>query len=725
MSRARSPEFNATIDSVDVPGRMLALIDERGMKITAAVAARQPLERLCPALRYTFRTADKGAVESWTPVSPDVAHIARFLRYVGCPTSKARPLAKEIRVAEFLDDSGACLAQAGCSEDSVSRADWALPPGFASLSGLLFGAGADADEIYRVYDALAENPKILPSQYEGWARTHGFTLVGDLDVRFSVADSLCTWDEAHRAAAAVRSVLSGFEKHAGDTWRPKPATIGKAAGIAGVKYESISRHVLSQQVNGVWVKPDPWGKSFVERSLHHTESPERANKAVKFIAHEPLSLQEHVGVEGFWTQAGRRVHRRMGPSSAPAGLDATQARVAEALATNRIVVVLGAAGTGKTHTVKKCVDRLAANGATVAYTATTGRAAQHLDPENGKTLHSFLAATPGSTNHCTKRRVDVLVIDECSMLDTMLGSPLGSYLKADMAEQLVLVGDPYQLPPVGAGKVLWDMSKSIRPGHAVVTLDQVHRTNQSGILDLAGAIREETPLPPLGSLSGVSHLEAPPDHGDVQSARWKEMVSEVATIVERDPGTMVISPSYEGRSGIHVLNRSIRDRLLGESDEEWMVGERVIQRTTKKIEVKDADPLLFVNGMFGEIAAVSQGTIAVTYEDGTSFEWERNQCRGKKALVSSAYALTVHRAQGQQAGQVVVVCDPGGSGSKMWSNPAFGYTAVTRAASSLVIVGEPSMLSGKPGSDRAGDRLTSFAERIATYRAHMSAQVAA
>lgn len=724
MSRAIKSEFIATVDSIDVPGRMIYLTDERGTKIAAAGAQRQPLDRLCPALRYTFRTADKGAVESWTPVSPDVAHVARFLRYVGCPASKARPLAEKIRVIEFLDDSGACLAHAGCSEDSVSRAAWALPPGFALLSGLLFGAGADADEIYRVYDALAGNPGILPSQYGDWARMHGLTLVGDLDVRFAVADRLCVWDEEDRAAAAARYSLRLAEKR-GDTWEPLGATLGKAASYSGIDSGKIKGHILRKKLeDGTWADTK-WSPKFYTRDVVHTLPLNPSGKPKTFIAYEPLSLQEHIGVEGLWTQAGRRVNRPMGPSGAPTGLDATQARVAEALATNRIVVVLGAAGTGKTHTVKACVDRLAANGATVAYTATTGRAAQHLDPENGRTLHSFLAATPGSTHYFTKRRVDVLVVDECSMLDTMLGSPLGSYLKADMAEQLVLVGDPYQLPPVGAGKVLWDMSKPIRPGHAVVTLDHGHRTNQSGILDLAGAIRQETPLPPIGSLNGVSHLEAPPDQGEEQSARWKEMVSEVATIVERDPGTMVISPSYEGRSGIHVLNRSIRDRLLGESDEEWMVGERVIQRTTKKIEVKDADPLLFVNGMFGEVTAVSQDTISVTYEDGTSFEWERNQCRGKKALVSSAYALTVHRAQGQQAGQVVVVCDPGGSGGRMWSNPALGYTAVTRAASSLVIVGEPSMLSGEPGSSRAGDRSTSFAERIATYQSRMSAQVAA
>ncbi|MCL4414142.1 MAG: ATP-dependent RecD-like DNA helicase [Actinobacteria bacterium] len=344
-------------------------------------------------------------------------------------------------------------------------------------------------------------------------------------------------------------------------------------------------------------------------------------------------------------------------------------------------------------------DAMAAAGNEVAWTATTGRAARVLH-EGGTTLHAFLGIRPGSPKHRNEQRVDLLVVDETSMLDTWLAGPLGSYMTDGLAERVVLIGDPYQLPPVGAGKVLSelrDLAGGCLSSSQVVELTTMRRTDATGILAVAKAIRARQPLPDFNDTPGVSVYPAN-----------KLALSKVVDLAGGHPDdALVIAPRKDGPLGVRSLNAALRDAHLGLSDEMWIEGMRVVQNKTKKIE--ERDNLIVPNGTFGVITRITTEAITVTYEDGVEVDWQHKQCAYDDGMIAPAYALTIHKAQGSQASHVVVVADPGIP--EAWKDPAMGYTAVTRAIHDLVVIGDPEVLRGNPDTG-VEERLTMLVPRM-------------
>jgi exodeoxyribonuclease V alpha subunit len=177
---------------------------------------------------------------------------------------------------------------------------------------------------------------------------------------------------------------------------------------------------------------------------------------------------------------------------------------------------------------------------------------------------------------------------------------------------------------------------------------------------------------------------------------------------------MIITTNYYGELGVYALNRRLRERHLGPSDDNWLPGERVVQRRSgrwKPVGQDDDDAeVLLVNGDRGIVRSVAAGAVVVDYS-GTLVELTGMDIMPGRAVIEPDYALTVHRAQGSQAGTVVVVVDP--DQPKMWDDKAIGYTAVTRAAEHLVVYGDLQVLAGdneaKPKMER---RYTALPKRI-------------
>jgi exodeoxyribonuclease V alpha subunit len=320
--------------------------------------------------------------------------------------------------------------------------------------------------------------------------------------------------------------------------------------------------------------------------------------------------------------------------------------------------------------------------------------------DGGTTLHAFLGIQPGARVHNCERRVDLLVVDETSMLDTWLAGPLGSYLSAGLAERVVLIGDPYQLPPVQAGKVLSelrDLAGGCLSSSQVIELTTMRRTDAAGILSVASAIRGRRPLPDLTDTPGVSVYLAD-----------RSALSKVVDLAGGRPNdTMVIAPRKDGPLGVRALNTALRDAHLGPSEEMWIEGMRVIQRKTAKLE--DQENLVIPNGTFGTVVRTTAEAVTVAYEDGVEVDWEHRKCAYDDGMIVPAYALTVHKAQGSQASRVVVVADPGIP--EAWKDPAMGYTAVTRAVHDLVVIGDPEMLRGDP-NEAVTERTTMLVPRM-------------
>lgn len=680
---------------------------------------------VCPALMYRVHVDHEHQVSAWVPVVPSTkTEITRWLRF--CGVKSPAGLVKEITEGKdkvtasatkaMTVDAPTYLASIGANEQTIDCARRWLPAGLIPLGNRMLDAEASAKEIFATLDHLLSK-NIAPDKWGVWLDEHAFELI-EHGVSFGVLDRLIDADEAMRSFGAVRFVLYKKEQD-GHIGGLLVAVYKQASSISGLDTGTIRAHVGiegGKYKRRFWITKRQWTNK--DGSLRHVDGTVGAPLATqpRWIISEPISLREKSAAEGLKEFSDRPVRQAMRMGSLPATFDADQLQIADAISKYRITVVLGPAGTGKTKAIREIGEALANQGQIVAMTATTGRAAQALHAD-GMTVHSFLGVLPGDFKSYRRTQdATVLIIDESSMLDNTLAGSLGTYLKFNSSiERLILVGDPYQLPPVGVGKVLADMSRQVSPlHHKVIELTKVHRTTSPGILGLATAIRNRQPLPPVSQLSGVHVLDTSQAFAAdlVRSFVEKFLAKPRASLND----LMIIAPVNDGEAGVKSLNAIVRDLHLGKSDDDWIKGQRVIQTHNYKEEVDpDSPPIIIANGTFGTVMDVDDdGGVLVRYDGFRQVEkrWNDYECIPGDGYLEGGYVLSVHRAQGQQADHVIVMADSDPGSQFMWSDPALGYTAVTRAQRSLTIVGDYGMVGGDI-TKYVDDRASFLLERIA------------
>ncbi len=386
------------------------------------------------------------------------------------------------------------------------------------------------------------------------------------------------------------------------------------------------------------------------------------------------------------------------------GLTAEQRAAVRRALSRSVSVLTGGPGTGKTRTVVALVDACEAHDLRVALCAPTGRAAKRLEELTGRgatTIHRLLEARGDSGDGFTfgygaHRRLphDVVVADEWSMADTALAAALASAV-GDGAH-LVAVGDADQLPSVGPGAVLRDLVTE--PAATVVPatrLTAVHRqAAASRIVTLAHEINAGTVATPRGRDGDVF---AVPEHPAGIADRVAEIVAVRAPayfgVLPAD--VQVLAPMYRGAAGVDRLNVRLKERLNPARGRRAVAGfhegDRVVQ-TRNDVELDVA------NGDLGEVVVTdaAQRTVTVAFASGT-VTYDGQQA----ADLAPAWCLTVHKAQGGEWPVVVVVLDPAHR-SMLWRELV--YTAVTRARSGLLLVGDPGLVTAAARRSAAGAR---------------------
>ncbi|HET7589761.1 MAG TPA: ATP-dependent RecD-like DNA helicase [Solirubrobacterales bacterium] len=378
---------------------------------------------------------------------------------------------------------------------------------------------------------------------------------------------------------------------------------------------------------------------------------------------------------------------------------------------SRISVLTGGPGVGKTRCTEGIVAEAGAANAKIALCAPTGRAARRLNEtteHEAKTIHGLLDWVPGQepgfhAGHPLP--VDLVIVDESSMLNLHLIEMLLDGLAE--TTHIVFVGDADQLPPIGAGKPFEDLIDSGTV--PVVRLTQIFRqAAQSMITTAAHEINQgRTP-----------HLEPEGDQerdfffiDRVTSARALETVVEV--VAERAPAkfgvdpireVQVLAPMYRGPIGINKLNERLQEELNPEGEAalhgRFRIGDRLIQ-------TRNSHELELMNGSIVFLRADSREkkTITVETDDGGSRVIPYRDADD----LNLAYAISVHKAQGCEVPVVVGVCHR--SHSRMLNRPLL-YTAITRARSSCVLVGDQAVLASAVRRDDSGGRHSGLAERL-------------
>ena len=378
-----------------------------------------------------------------------------------------------------------------------------------------------------------------------------------------------------------------------------------------------------------------------------------------------------------------------------------------------VSLLTGGPGVGKTTIVQFVAQLAEAGGAEVLLASPTGRAAKRLSEATGRpasTLHRLLKFIPGEGGfeHGTDKPLEggLVIVDEVSMLDAALARRLVDAVASPT--RLILVGDPDQLPSVGAGNVLADLLASgIVP---VARLSQVFRqSTESLIITNAHRVLEgRLPELPARGVQDADFYFFPVEEGQEQLA---QRLVEVAT--ERIPKTFgldwahdvqVLAPMYKGPAGVDSLNERLRE-ALGEGGREvlfdgrtWRNGDRVVQTRN------DYEREVF-NGDLGRITRVDEeGTVTVKFPD-REVVYER----GALGDLKPAFAMTVHRSQG---GEFPCVVFPLSNQHAHMLQRNLFYTAITRAKRLVVLVGERRALQRAVENAQQSSRLSLLAARL-------------
>ena len=389
--------------------------------------------------------------------------------------------------------------------------------------------------------------------------------------------------------------------------------------------------------------------------------------------------------------------------------DEVQAQAVQEAARSKVMVLTGGPGTGKTTTVQGIIAAYGQMGLRILLAAPTGRAAKRMSEATGlpaKTIHRLLECKPPEgyqRNEENPLEGDVLIVDECSMIDIILMNSLLKALPRNM--RLVLVGDIDQLPSVGAGNVLRDIIDSGR--FPVIRLTRIFRqAQQSRIITNAHRINQgEFPDISNGRNTDFFFINSEEPEAAVQ-----EIVALVSSKLPRYYGVkpsevQVLTPMQRGVLGGTNLNQTLQAALNPEG-EGLRRGGFIFRLYDKVMQVKNNYDKEVFNGDIGRITAVDlqERTLQVMF-DGRVIEYDVSEL---DELVH-AYATTIHKAQGSEYPIVVM---PVLMTHFVMLQRNLLYTGITRAKKVLVMIGSKKALAYAVHNVTVSQRNTKLKERL-------------
>ena len=416
------------------------------------------------------------------------------------------------------------------------------------------------------------------------------------------------------------------------------------------------------------------------------------------------------------------IEKEQGVSYAP-----LQRQAVRMAAEGGVLLLTGGPGTGKTTSLRGIVALYRRMGLDVALLAPTGRAAKRLGEVtdcDAQTIHRALGMSYNEMtgqvafkkNGSDPLEAHAVIVDEMSMVDLELMQALLEALRPGC--RLVLVGDPDQLPSVGAGNVLGDLLRStVVP---TVSLTQVFRqAEQSAIIRNAHAVNQGEP-PRLDN-----------GQGDFFFLCRRSPDRLVQTVVElcrdRLPKNMnvpadqiqVLSPTRKGACGTAALNRALQAALnppaAGKRQKQWgdvtfRVGDRVMQTKNNYDVLWEKDDGTAGSGIFnGDVGVIqdidSSGELIVLRFDDRTATYTADLL----SQLDMAYAITVHKSQGSEYPAVILVSAPAAPSLMV---RGVLYTAITRARRMLIMVGDDTVPAKMAANDRQQRRYSGLRRRL-------------
>lgn len=389
---------------------------------------------------------------------------------------------------------------------------------------------------------------------------------------------------------------------------------------------------------------------------------------------------------------------------------------------NRVSIISGGPGTGKTTIIKAIVDlyiklynlntkEVLAN---IALLAPTGRAAKKLSASTSlpaSTIHRYLKWNKESNDfgvcELNPNYHKLIIVDETSMIDTYVFASLLKGLTRNI--QIVFVGDANQLPSVGPGMILNDLISSNLFSYN--PLNQIYRQSVNSYIPvLAQEIKNK-------KMSDFTLKKDDYNFLSVSSSNIKSNLKKICQMcIEKgldEDDIQILAPMYKGENGIDNLNVLLRDLFNPKDSEkkEIKIGDRVFREDDKVLQlVNNIDKNVF-NGDIGYIRNIisinhprKKDVILIDF-DGNILEYSKEDMYN----IIHAYAITIHKSQGSEFSHVIIPIV--NKYNKMLYNKLI-YTAVSRAKKSLVILGEEDAFIKAVNSDLNTNRKTTLLDKL-------------
>lgn len=353
---------------------------------------------------------------------------------------------------------------------------------------------------------------------------------------------------------------------------------------------------------------------------------------------------------------------------------------------HNLLVLTGGPGTGKTTTLKGIISIYLRKEKTILLAAPTGRAAKRMTEIIGlpaQTIHRLLGFNPIDYsfifNEYNKLDADLLIIDEVSMIDTYLMYHL--MCAVDPKTTLIFIGDVDQLPSVGAGNILSDLinsgiiyyvklNKIFRQAETSKIITAAHAVNKGIMPNIFSEksdfifIKEEDPTKIVDKIKEISI--------NILSERYNFNLNE---------HIQILSPMYKTETGVNNLNFVLQD-AFNKNDFIIHFGEKKFKLNDKVMQLKNNYEKGVFNGDVGYIQHYNSDSRIVTINFENNFvEYSLEELDE----ITLAYAVTVHKSQGSEYPCVIM---PLTTSHYVMLQRNLLYTAITRAAKLLIIIGE-------------------------------------
>ena len=551
---------------------------------------------------------------------------------------------------------------------------------------------AMAAKIYRTYgnravELMHENPYRLARDVRGI----GFKSADAIAMNMGVPK-----DSMTRARAGITHALeqASAQGHCG---LPERLLAQAAAKLLGVDESLTQRAMETEVAEGGVIKDLIGGDPHIfTKALHRTET-SLAERIKALAAGRPPwgDIDAERAIE--WVQGDLNMQ-----------LGEEQKSALRLALKSKFMVITGGPGVGKTSMLVAFLRIIAGKRVAVSLCAPSGKAADRMSESCGdeaKTIHRTLEAggTGFARNADNPLMSDVVVADECSMLDTWLANAMLQAIPDRAA--VILVGDVDQLPSVGPGQVLYEIIKS--GAVPVARLTQIFRqAAQSKIITNAHRINRGL-MPESGAKGDDFFLIERDEPADIVNTIL-HLVADRIPKMGYDPvrDIQVLSPMKLAEMGTGNLNHLLQERLnpnaasIQKYGVTYRVGDKVIQTTN------NYDRGVF-NGNIGYVEAIDQdeGSVSVRFASGLA-----QYLLADLDELQLAYAITVHKYQGSESPVVVV---PMSTQHYMMLKRNILYTGTTRGRKLVVAVGSKKALQLAVERSDTGGRYTRLGDLLA------------